>query len=257
MPEVFSFLNLNKNIHEETPERTPEETFFTSLPRSGSLVFIGAAGKRSNPNETLELALLNAAERVVMFQQVSGEYVIENNIGSGAFDYTHNTHTSLNFNKDNAHQYIDSLEYDPAVDGIEIENTFFIKTTYPLSLSSPVRFRPAYSGETKRPCWVDSFPHEIDGYVAGVGFSGRHSSLATTYNNSSNNAIFSIIRTINAVSQTSDLLYHSTDSLFGYKTSSDNMTHSYGTVIGFYILDTWIEPKTGVVWTLAIAQKSN
>ncbi|MDR0503933.1 MAG: hypothetical protein LBH16_11500 [Treponema sp.] len=234
----------------------PEEAnFFLSTPESGGLVFIGAASKRSNPSETIQLALEDAASRIVMYMQVSGEYAIELNVGSGAFDYTHNTYTSLRFDTNSAAQFVNSLQFDSDKDAIEIDNVLFIRTVYPLSLPVPVNYKPKYSGNNKKPDWVDNPPNEIDGYEVCVGFSGRYSSLADTYKNSRNNAIFGIIRSINAQSRSTDLLYQNSANLFGYKTSNDNMTYSYGTLNSFYVLDTWFDMSNRTVWTLAIAKK--
>jgi hypothetical protein len=226
------------------------------MPAGGNLVFIGAAGRRSNPGDTIQSALEDAARQVSLFNRVSGEYSTEINIGSGAFDYTNNIFTSLQYDEDGAAQYVDALQYD-ADDAIELENVFFIRTTYPSALPFPVNYRPRYSGADKKPDWVDDPPNEIEGYEVGIGFSGRLSSMADAYANSRHNAVFSIIRRMNTVARSSDFLYQNTDSLFGYKTSNDNIIFSYGTLTGFYVLDTWIDPKAKTVWTLAIALKSS
>jgi len=81
--------------------------------------------------------------------------------------------------------------------------------------------------------------------------------MTDTFTNSWYNAVFAIIRSINTSSKSKDLLYQNTDSLFGYKTSNDNKLYSFGSLDCFYALDTWIDPKTKSVWTLAIAKKSN
>ena len=228
--------------------------FFPSAPVGKGLVFIGAAGKRSNPKETLQIALEDAARRVVIFNEVSGEYAVQNNIGSGAFDYTHHTYTSLYYNKEGVKRYVDALEFDAGTDTFEMENTFFVRTVYPAGLPKEVNYRPVYRGSNQKPDWVDSPPARIDGYEVGVGYSDRRALLADTYANSCNNAIFAIIRNVTTVFRSSNTLYN-TGGLFGYKTASDNVTYSYGVLSGFYVLDTWIDPQAKTVWTLAIAKK--
>ena len=230
--------------------------FFSSFPSNGGLVFIGVAGKRSNPNETLKLALEDAAQRVAVFYHVSGEYAVSNNIGSGAFDYSYNTHTQLFVNKEQSKKYVDALQYNADTDTMEIENSFFVRTVYPSSLPSAVNFNPKYTGADRKPDWIDNPPNEIEGYEVGIGFSGRYSSMTDTFTNSWYNAIFAIIRNINTSARSGDLLYQNTGNLFGYKTSSDNLLYSFGALNCFYVLDTWIDPKAKSVWTLAIAKKS-
>jgi len=240
------------------PAASAEATapFFSSAPAANGLVFIGAAGKRSDPQETLQFALYDAAQRVALYTKVSGEYAVENNIGSGAFDYTGNTYTSLSYDEEGAKQYVAALQFNADTDTLEIEHTFIVRTTCPLALSVPVNYRPVYSKAGQKPDWVDNPPLKIEGYEVGVGYSGRYSSLVDTLTHSCHNAIFSIIRNINTTSRSSNMLYQDTGSLFGYKTSSNNVTYSYGTLTGYYVLDTWIDPQTKSVWTLAIARKT-
>jgi hypothetical protein len=229
-------------------------SFFLSLADENGLVFIGCAGRRSNQKETLQLALEDAARQIAVFHKVSGEFTIVNNTGSGAFDYVHDTSASLDYDIEGSKQYADSLQFNADTDTLETENTFFVRTTYRSALPFPVRYNPVHRLDQK-PDWVDNPPFDIEGYEVGVGYSGRHSSLSDTYKNSSYNAILDIIRGVNATSESSDTLYQGTDSLFGYKTSNDNTVHSYGVLTGFYVLDTWMDPREKSVWTLAIANK--
>jgi hypothetical protein len=242
---------INKTAAAETPA-----SFFLFTPAENGLVFIGAAAKRSNPKETLQFALEDAAKRVALFYNVSGEYAVENNVGSGAFDYINNTYTSLFYDEQGSKQYVDALTFNADTDTVEIDNTFIVRAVYPLALSVPVKYRPTYGKTAQKPDWIDNPTLEIEGYEVGIGHSARYSSLADTFTHSYQNAIFSIIRNINTTSRSSETLYQNTGSLFGYKTSSDNVTYSYGTLTGFYVLDAWLDPKTKSVWTLAIAKKA-
>jgi hypothetical protein len=233
-----------------------ETSFFNAIPAGNGLVFIGVAGRRSDPKETVQFALEDAARRVAAFQQVYGEYALLNNIGSGLFDYAYDTHLFLNYDVEGSKQYVDALEFNADTDTLEMENSFIIRTTYPASLSVPVSYQPVYGRSNKKPNWVDNPPLDIAGYEVGVGFSGRYSSLADTCTNAFHNAVFAIIRNVHSSFRSSSLLYQNTGSLFGYKTSNDNISYSYGMLSGFYILDMWINPKDKSVWTLAIAKKS-
>jgi hypothetical protein len=242
--------------HEEAPANETG-SFFLSGSAGNGLVFIGVAGKRSSPKETIQYALKDAAQRVAAFYGVSGEYAVQNNIGSGIFDYTLNTYTELDYDVDGSEQYVDALEFNADTDTMEMENTFIIRTTYPASLSAPLIYRPTYSGKDHKPDWVDKPPPEIPGYEMGIGYSGRYSSMSKTCTNSFHNAIFAIIRNVNTATRSSGLVYVNTGKFFGYKIVDDNITYSYGTLTGFYVLDMWINPKDKSVWTLAIANKSN
>jgi hypothetical protein len=224
------------------------------MPAVDGLVFIGVAGRRSDPKETIQFALNDAARRVAVFQKVSGEYAVENNIGSGLLDYVNNTYTSLYYDEEGSGRYVDALQFNADTDAIELGNSLIIRTTYPGALPIPIKYRPTYRGVDQRPSWVDNPPHGIEGYEVAVSHSARYSSLADTYTNSYRNAIFTIIRNVNTISRSNDVTYQNTGSLFGYRSSSDNVMYSYGTLTGFYVLDTWLDPKTKWVWTLAIAE---
>jgi hypothetical protein len=233
-----------------------EVSFFNAIPAGNGLVFIGVTGKRSDPKETVQFALEDAAKRVAAFQQVYGEYALLNNVGSGAFDYAYDTHLFLNYDVEGSKQYVDALQFNADTDTLEMDNSFIIRTTYPASLSVPVNYHPTYGRSNQKPNWVDNPPLEIAGYEMGVGYSGRYSSLADTCTNAFHNAVFAIIRNVHSSFRSSSLLYQNSGSLFGYKTSNDNVSYSYGMLNGFYILDMWINPKDKSVWTLAIAKKA-
>jgi len=239
---------------ENVPADTDPVSFFSSLPDKNGLVFIGSTGRRSNPKDTLRFALEDAARQVAVFYKVSGEFTIVNNIGSGAFDYVNDTYTSLDYDIEGAKKFVDSLSFNADTDTLETENTFFVRTIYGSTLPFPLSYSPIHRTDQK-PDWVDNPPLEIEGYEVGVGYSGRYSSLSDTYKNSSRNAVFDIIRRINTISESNDMLYRNTGSLFGYKTSNNNIVRSYGTLAGFYVLDTWMDPHEKSVWTLAIAVK--
>jgi hypothetical protein len=255
----FSLTTCTSGPDSHSPETAAAGTmgsFFNSMPAGNGLVFIGAAGKRSNPKETLQFALEDAARRVAAYHRVYGEYTLVNNIGSGLFDYAYNTQMFLAYDVEGSKQYVDALKYNADIDTLEMENALFIRTTYPAALSAPVSYRPTYSTVDQKPSWVENPPFGIAGYEVGVGYSDRYSSFADTCTNAFHNAVFAIIKNVNSTFRSSDVLYQNTGSLFGSKTTSDNIIFSYGILNGFYVLDMWVDPKNKSVWTLAIAKKA-
>lgn len=244
----------NPSAAVETPA-AESSSFFLSMPTERGLSFIGVSGIRSNPKETIRLALEDAARRVAVFYRVSGEFFAEINIGSGAFDYTNNVFTVLDYDEEGYKSFVDALQFNADTDSMETENTFFVRAAYPAALPAPVPYRPVYSGRNKKPDWVDTPPLYIGDYEVGIGYAGRHSSTADTCAASYKNAILSIIRNLNVTSRTGNLNYQAPGT-FDYKTSSDNIMYARGSLINFYTLDTWIDPDTKAVWTLAIAQES-
>jgi len=210
----------------------------------------------SNPKDTLQFALENAAQRVAMFHRVAGEYLSENNIGSGAFDYSYNVQTRLYFDQEGSKQFVEALSYNSDKDAVEIDNAFILRTTFASSLSNPIKYRPTHRKSDGKPDWVENSNIKIEGYEVGIGYAGRHSTMAATCDTSFKNAIFSIIRTVQTTARVSDMLYQATDSLFAYKTANENLIYAQASLDGFYVLDMWIDPKSKAVWTLAIAKKA-
>lgn len=231
------------------------ESSFQTLPVNNSLVFLGIAGRRSNPNETIRFALEDAARRVAVYHKVSGEYLAETSVGSGAFDYSNNVRTALYYDREGAAQYVDSLTFDADTDVFETDNTCIIRAAYNAALPNPVNYRPVYTGDSKKPDWVDNPSLRIDGYEVGIGYAGRHSTLASTCLVSYDNAIFAIIRNLSVISRNVDIQFQGSG-LFDYKTSNDHLIYAAGSLDFFYVLDTWIDPSNKSVWTLAIARKS-
>jgi hypothetical protein len=255
LPNPFENMDLSISLSDDISGNISGTPFFNSFPSSGGLVFIGAVGRRSSQDETLQMALENAAERVAIFRRVSGEYAVHNYIGSGAFDYTHDTATSLTYDKEGSRQYVDSLQFDPEKDTLLYENSFFVRVVYPGSLPYPVNYQPVYRGQNKKPTWIDNPPLEINGYEVVVGLSSRRSVMADAFNNSRDNAIFTVISNKHTSVRSSDMQYQTNESIFGYKVDNNSVTYSYGTLTGFYVLDTWIDPREKTVWTLALALK--
>jgi hypothetical protein len=233
----------------------PGQPLLLSLPAGSGLVFIGISGRRSNPKETIELALEDAARRVAIFHGVSGEFAIENKIGSGAFDYINNVYTSLAYDEEGYKRYVEALHYDEDGDSLKTENALILRTSFQSALPEPVSYFPVYSGKNRKPEWVDNPPLQIGSYEVGIGFAGRHSSLADTFIVSYNNAIFSIIRNINALYRSQGVNYQGPGA-FDYKTADENIVYASASLNYFYVLDTWIDPKNKSVWTLAIAKKT-
>ncbi|GHV01743.1 hypothetical protein FACS189485_00660 [Spirochaetia bacterium] len=240
------------------PHKTTAEAevlpFLLSIPTGQGLTFIGVAGKRSDPKETIRLALEDAARRVAIFHKVSGEYLSETNIGSGTFDYAHDVQTSLNYDEEGSARYVDALQFDADTDTMEIENVLIIRAAYQSALPVPVRYHPVYSGSDTKPDWVDFPPPAIEGYEIGIGYAGRHSSLADTYAAAYQNAIFSIIRNIHITSQAGNFNYQGAGT-FDYNSASEDAIYAHGSLVHFYVLDTWIDPQSKAVWTLAVAEK--
>jgi hypothetical protein len=221
------------------------------MPANG-LVFIGGAEIRSDRDESIMLALEDIARKVSIFHAVEGQFVSYNKTGSGFFDYTADTQTSLRFDKD-YRGLVEYLEYDPDRDIIQIDNTIFIRAhfTGPGAVQIPYQL-PSETGGAK-PGWIDNPPSELAGRRVGIGFAGRRTSHRDTVNASFEAAIFSIIREMSSHVSSAVLNYQG-NGFLDYRSANDTTIKARGVLTGFYVLDTWIDPSTKAVWTLAVAR---
>jgi hypothetical protein len=231
-----------------------ESRFWHSIPSYDELIFIGAAGVRTNRDDSIKLALQDAARKVSIFNAVEGQFVSYNKTGSGFFDYTTDTKTTLVFNED-YQGYVENLNFDPDTDVIQFENTIFVRARY--NHAAPVQINYELRGANNtRPFWVDNPPGEISGYTVGVGFAGRRATHRDTVNASFEAAIFSIIREISSQITGGDVKYQG-NGAFDYRTTNDNIITARGALNSFYVLDTWIDKSNMTVWSLAVARASD
>jgi hypothetical protein len=233
-----------------SPESSGQDNFWNSVP-SGNLVFIGGANLRSSRDESVRLALEDIARKIAVFYAVEGEFVSYNKTGSGFFDYSSNTWSSIAYNEDYL-GFTEDLEYDSGVDIIQIDNTIFVRARFrgPERIHLDYQAPPAGEG---RPLWVDSPPAEISGYRVGLGYAGRRASHRDTVNASFEAAVFSIIRAAFGQAAAGDVGYRGSGT-FDYRSASDAVVRARGRLKGFYVLDTWMDPSNMGVWTLAIAR---
>jgi hypothetical protein len=231
-----------------------ESRFWHSLPSHEGLVFIGGAGIRSNRDDSIKLALQDAARKISIFNSVEGQFVSYNKTGSSFFDYTTDTKTTLKFNED-YQGYVENLDFDPDVDVIQFENTIFVRVRYNGPDSVQIKYELSNRSGGSKPAWIDNPPKEISGYAVGVGFAGRRATHRDTVNASFEAAIFSIIREMSSQITGGDVNYQG-NGAFDYRTTNDNTITARGILNSFYVLDTWIDKSNKTVWTLAVARVS-
>jgi len=232
-------------------ERIQIDSMDTS-PRDGKLVFLGVAGIRSRRQESIDIALEDAARRVAIFKEVTGQFSTNLALGGRLLDYRAETNTSLYY--DSAYSnYVEALEFDEDSDVFESENAIFVRVRYPGSLH--INFRPSPPGAGSRPSWVDNPPETIGEYTAGVGYADRRHAHRDTITMSYENAIFSIIRSFSAVAQSQSIDYRG-DGFFDVSSTIRQQLDARGRLNEFYVLETWTNPSDKTVWTLAIAKGS-
>jgi hypothetical protein len=226
------------------------QTRIGSFPEDGWLVFTGVAGIRSRREESIHLALEEAAKKVSIFERVEGTVISYSNAGGRFLDYRSETTSAVHYNRDYK-EYIEKLEYDPDTDVFQHENAVFVRARYKGSLSLSYQAPPSGSGG--KPGWVNNPPDLISGYAVGVGYAGRRNAHRDTVIASYENAILAIIQNQSSKAWSASTGFRGSGFL-DYSAANQTGTSANGVLTGFYVLEIWTDPVTRAVWTLAIAR---
>jgi hypothetical protein len=218
----------------------------------GNLAFTGVSEKLSNREESVQAALKDAARRLSFFNSISGYSVSQEQSRGGTFDFYINSDRHLLYD-DKLEEYLDQLIFDPSADVFEFNNAVFVITHVTSDVSMPL-FR-GHSWKNERPGWIDTPPSEIEGFIAGTGFSSRLSSHSDTVIKSYENAVIGIIENINIRFRGKQQIYQNNSGAFDYYLDSLNETGAIGELKNFYIIESWTDPKNLSVWTLAVAKR--
>ncbi|MDR1325413.1 MAG: hypothetical protein LBK00_05190 [Treponema sp.] len=216
---------------------------------NGRLLFYGMSGRRSKPEEAIQLALEDAARKVAMFYSVEGSMVQQSTIGSATFDYSSTTDTTLLYDTDYK-KYVDMLEYNPETDVFEYQQMLVVRAWHRTTSSVP-----SYqsSWQNGRPTWTLE-PPAIPGFQVGIGYAGRRSVHKDTVNASHENALFAIISNRSNAVQNNSTSYRGPGT-FDYGSRTNSTITSSGRLEGFYVLETWEDPRDKSLWSLGIARQ--
>ena len=221
-------------------------------PAGGELVFTGVSDRFSSRDDSIQAALRDAARQLSFFNSVKGQAVAQERIGAGIFDYSHETERSLSYDN-NLKKYLDKLQFDPARDVFEHNNAVFVIAR--ASAGQPMPSPAGYSTGRERPAWVDFPPGTIGGFIAGVGFAGRHSAHKDTVIASYENAVFALIENISITVTDEREMAQNSYSAFGFDANRGSKVESRAALKNFYIVESWTDPANLSVWTLAVASE--
>jgi hypothetical protein len=228
----------------DTPHRGDD--FWNTTPRNGVLVFIGGAAHRFTEAETIDAALRDAARKVALYHGIRGEMRTYVDDTGSPFTFSSEVQAAFSFEED-YDTYLPDLKYNTDTDILRGGNSLFVKVRYragqPLELD--------YSRTAGRPAWLMNPPRAISGYLVGVGYALPSGYEADTLRSSMEKAVMAIFSRVNpAVGSAQETL--ETGSFSAARTRS--VQTSSGSIMNFYVLDTWEDPKERSVWTLAVAR---
>jgi len=220
------------------------DSFFVTLPRPGTLIIIGVSGIQSKRETEIELAREDAARKASMYNGVRVSFETVQNIGANFFDYYAVSEINLEYDRE-LEKYKDKLVFNENRDLMAVERgiiiRFYFAASFPKSITH--NFMRSLDG---RPDWIAKAPGEINGLIAGVGYSGRLSRFKDTFERSCDAAAADIVSRLSTVVATKE-------TLVGYQNTSLIYQLSEGYFEHFLVLEIWIDPATQAVWTLAVA----
>jgi hypothetical protein len=224
-----------------TPPEEPE-----TGDRAGLLVFTGVSSAYYlSRDRALALAIQDAARRVSFFYSVEA-IVKSSEIYNPHFGIVHrDDEKELAYDREYG-KYIKLLEFDPEQDVYEEHGALFVRAVYKGEGTGVEGFRR--SAGTGKPPWIENPPEETGGFLCAVGVAGARLSHKDAVIASYEDAVYTFVKNSFSkiyVSQQTDentLL----DSSFAFFS---------GVVKGFHVLETWRDPQSGAVWTLAAARE--
>jgi hypothetical protein len=194
----------------------------------------------------LDIAKEDAARKASMYHWVYGTLVEWQYIGPGFLDYDVGSASWLDYDEQ-LEVYMDRLKFDPNKDLTRDNNgVTYIRFSYPANFPGYIGYSFGKNPDGS-PEWTTRPPDSINGFVAGVGHSGRQVRFADTVRKSYEAAVISIVSKVSTVMVTTDT------SLQG-QAESQISRQSSGTLSNFLVLEIWVDPETMAVWTLAIAR---
>ncbi|MDR1219739.1 MAG: hypothetical protein LBK73_09045 [Treponema sp.] len=235
------------------PKKYPngsEKALWNTSTSGGELIIVGVGGIQMYDSGSIQKALEDAARKASLFAGIRGVVVYYEHIGASFWRYSIASATKIDYNEDYL-GYIEQLSYDPERDIIINERGAFVRVRYKLPNSFHAVY-PSSGSETEKPDWVVNPPSRIAGFTAGVGYARPQMFSNATYVASYESAI------ANLVSKGSNSIESKNIQLQGegynYDDIREFITTAAAVIDGFYILQVWVDPKDGGVYTLAIAQ---
>ncbi|MCL1992241.1 MAG: hypothetical protein FWG66_04770 [Spirochaetes bacterium] len=221
--------------------------FWVTMPGAGGLTIVGVSGPQLSEETAINNARQHAARNASMFHRVEASFSSRQVIGTGIFNFENVSEYTITYDK-NLEPFMERLDHDPDRDVLRAGGTTGIRFSYPASLPAPVSFSTARNPDGS-PSWT-TMPPVISGYLVGVGHAGRRLRVGDTYASSVNAAIASIVSQILTITTARQ---EEVNSII----TTVHTLESRGVLANFFVLETWLDPVSLSVWTLAIARPAD
>ncbi|MCL1993911.1 MAG: LPP20 family lipoprotein [Spirochaetes bacterium] len=226
---------------------TDSGDFWLTMPGAGTITIVGVSGPQLRSSTVINNAREHAARNASMFHRIDAHFYNRHAIGTGIFDFENFFEYTITYDE-NLEAFMERLDHDLDRDLLRVGNITGIRFSYPASLPGPVSFSTAKNPDGS-PVWTNA-PPVISGYLVGVGHSGRQLRVGDTFNGSVNSAIAAM------TAQIEQNITSITREVNGVMTTI-HVIESKGVLTNFFVLETWFDPVSQSVWTLAIARQGN
>lgn len=213
---------------------------------AGMPVFIGVSnGHYLSKNRALALALQDAARRVSFFHSVEA-VISSSEIYNPQFRISRmNNERKLIYDTE-YEKYSRLLEFDPKRDVYEEHSTLFIRAAYTGAIEGAIGHH--YRAAPGKPVWIENPPVENDKLFYAVGFAGSRRSYKDTMIASYEDAVYAFVKS-------GSYKTYASQQVDGNTMLDASFVLVSGVVKGFHVLETWRDPESGSVWTLAAARE--
>jgi len=219
---------------------------FKANPQSGTMTVIGVASRQLRRDDEIDLARNHAAEIVAMFHGMSGTMETVHRSGLSFNEWVLDSDIQLQHTV-NHERFIGQLQFEPERDVYRHARVTLVYFTFATNVT-PVSV-PSAADESGRPEWTQNrnLP-VVPGYNVAVGVARRQLWERDTIMRSAQATVARLIMDTNTVVENT-VVDHS-----GYVPVTNLRLSSAGAVSGFRVLEFWIDPRTGYVFTLGIAR---
>jgi hypothetical protein len=230
----------------DKPDAWMDRGHIVSGPGAGTLVVIGVSARMRSAEREIDSALDDAARQIALYHGLRGKAVTVLKSGTGYGDFYRAAETELKPLDEGAYAaYRGALRFDREKDLVRTDYAVFLRCSYDAPGLRPAgRGRETGNGE---PAWLRGGGSEIPGYISAVGFSKKRRYFNETITMSRESAAIALLARNSARIETL-----TTDHANGGTAAMESIE---GELFYFMVLETWIEPAAGSVWTLAAAKK--
>jgi hypothetical protein len=220
---------------------------WVSIPSDNQMTVIGISNPMKKREDEIAAAKEDAARKVAMYYGIEGSIESIHRSDGSFFNSVNDSRIKLLYDP-NYKKYIDELTFDPQHDVLLTDEGLFIRFQHKTNVKSinhiitnTTEGRPAWTRNQNKPVF--------DGFVSAVGFAQNQRRLKETIFKAAEAAAARMLEDLSI----SIINKEVTGTEYG--SSSLIYSKSEGTLSSFQVIEFWIDPETGYVYTLAIAKR--